>query len=176
MKGYTLFWAHVLFFYKYGNLNSIQFTRNVLRSVSLPASVRVSSGSTLWRSKPFISKNSGMLTSCLMELQPWGQIDWLLLPLDKTTCFYALVLTSFKISRQSVLPSYYEWKQNDISNSDTVKDIPLNDYSFFVLAIRSHWPQNKSGNTDVLILHTWWESWCPPMPYCSHYQLFACPH
>lgn len=32
------------------------------------------------------------------------------------------------------------------------------------------------GNTDVLILHIWWESWCPPVLCCSHSHLFACPH
>lgn len=67
-----------------------------------------------------------MLASGLTELQSQGQTDSLLLPLDKTTCFYALVLTSLNISRQSVLPSYYDWKQNDVSNSDAVKDSPLN--------------------------------------------------
>lgn len=114
VKAYNLFWAHGLFFYNnffYSNLNSLQFTRNVLRSVSLPACVNVSSGSTLWRSKPCFSKDSGMLASCLMELQLQGQTDGLLLPLEKTTCFCALVLTSFKISKQSVLPnSYCYWK------------------------------------------------------------------
>lgn len=66
-----------------------------------------------------------MLARCLMELQPPAQTDCLLLHLNKTTCFYALVLTSLKIRRQSAQPSYCDWKQNDFSNSEAVKDIPL---------------------------------------------------
>ena len=120
---------------------------------------KVSSGSALWRSKPSFFKGSGMLACCLMELQPPAQTDCLLLYLDKHTCFYALVLTSLKISRWSALPSYCDWKQNDFSNSEAVKDIPLKiriAVSLFrqIGTIGPHTSLGKSrtylGNTNML--------------------------
>lgn len=147
----------------------------------------MSSGSTLSRPKPRFSKDSGMLASGLVELQPQGQTR-LLLSLDKTTCFYALVLTSLKISSLSCLLTMIENRMTPLivmllktSNSITVS------LSWQLGAIGSQTSLGQArtylGNTDVLILHIQWESWCPscalplPLPIvCLSSLTMQCGH
>lgn len=105
-----------------------------------------------------------MLASGLMKLQPQGQ-TWLLLPLEKTTCFCALVLTSLKICKESVLPSYYNWKQNDtlivmlLKTFHSMITFSLS-WQLGAIGLQTSLGQARPylGNTDVLILHIWWES------------------
>lgn len=94
-----------------------------------------------------------------MELHLPAQTDCLLLHLDKNTCFYALVFTSLKITRQYALLSCCDWKQDDFSNSEAVKEIPLKTritVSLFwqIGTIGCHTSLEKSrpylGNTNML--------------------------